>query len=95
MQPMRINAWYHIDEKRMENYMNNLNYETRFYHREGFQEEWPRINIELPAILLQHDETQTPEVIMGAQQLNEQKSLAQLRQLWAAFSLNISSIDNN
>lgn len=59
------------------NYMSNLNYETRFYHREGFMTEWPSLNIELPAILLQQDDQQ-PKVLMGAQQLNEQQSLAQL-----------------
>lgn len=60
------------------NYMSNLNYETRFYHKKGFKQEWPQLSIELPAILLQKDDTQVPEIIMGAQQLNEQQSLAQL-----------------
>ena len=59
-------------------YMSSLNYETRFYHKKGFKQEWPQLNIELPAILLQKDDNIRPEILMDAVLLDEQKSLAQL-----------------
>lgn len=59
-------------------YMSTLNYETRFYHRAGFKTEWPMLDIELPVIMIQKEETQRPEILMDAALLNEQKSLAQL-----------------
>ncbi len=58
-------------------YMSTLNYETRFYHRAGFKTEWPMLDIELPAVMIQKDSNR-PEVLMDAALLNEQKSLAQL-----------------
>ena len=58
-------------------YMSTLNYETRFYHRAGFKTEWPMLDIELPAVMIQKD-SDRPEVLMDAALLNEQKSLAQL-----------------
>ncbi len=58
-------------------YMSTLNYETRFYHRAGFKTEWPMLDIELPAVMIQKD-SHRPEVLMDAALLNEQKSLAQL-----------------
>lgn len=59
-------------------YMSKLNYETRFYHRDGFAKEWPSLNIKLPVILIQRDDSYDPEILMDADMLNEQKSLAQL-----------------
>ena len=59
-------------------YMSSLNYETRFYHRDGFHTEWPTVNIELPAILIQYDDGAQPELLMDSKLLQEQQSLAQL-----------------
>ncbi len=59
-------------------YMSKLNYETRFYHRDGFGIEWPHITIELPAVLIQKEDSADPEVLMDAALLNKQQSLAQL-----------------
>lgn len=59
------------------NYIAKINYETRFYHREGFRQEWPDLDIELPAILIQKADA-TPQILLDANLLNEQQSLAQL-----------------
>ncbi len=58
-------------------YMRSLPYETRFYHRDGFRNEWPMLNINLPAILIQYG-SERPKLLVSNETLNEQKSVAQL-----------------
>lgn len=58
-------------------YIRRLPYEVRFYHRDGCHRDWPQMRIELPAILLQRPD-QPPAVLLGASELSEQKSAAQL-----------------
>jgi hypothetical protein len=61
-------------------YMGKLPYETRFYHRDGFRQEWPTQNAALPAIFMLEDDGSLRTVV-EAQELNEQKSIAQLTAL--------------
>ncbi len=58
-------------------YMRNLPYETRFYHRDGFRREWPMISHSLPAIFIQNG-AETPKLLVPSDALDQQKSVAQL-----------------
>jgi hypothetical protein len=58
-------------------YMRNLPYETRFYHRDGFRQEWPNQLAKLPAIFMQEEDGSLTTVI-SAEELNQQSSIAQL-----------------
>jgi hypothetical protein len=61
-------------------YMGKLPYETRFYHRDGFRQEWPAQNDPLPAIFMQ-EEGGGLRTIVHAHELDAQKSIAQLTAL--------------
>jgi hypothetical protein len=63
--------------KEWKDYMSNLPYETRFYHRDGFRQEWPGQNIPFPAILMA-EEDGALRVLVSAQELDKQSSIAQL-----------------
>jgi hypothetical protein len=63
--------------KEWKDYMGNLPYETRFYHRDGFRQEWPNENISFPAILMA-EEDGALRVLVSAQELDKQSSIAQL-----------------
>jgi hypothetical protein len=58
-------------------YMGKLPYETRFYHRDGFVQEWPGQKITLPAILMLEDDGDL-RVLVSSEELDQQSSLAQL-----------------
>jgi hypothetical protein len=58
-------------------YMSNLPYETRFYHRDGFRQEWPSEHAALPAIFMK-DEDGNLRMLVDADELNSQSSIAQL-----------------
>jgi hypothetical protein len=58
-------------------YMRNLPYETRFYHRDGFRSEFPNQLARLPAIFML-EEDGSMRTIMRAEELDEQLSIAQL-----------------
>lgn len=58
-------------------YLPNLPYEARFYHRDGFRQEWPNQNAKLPAIFMQEEDGSLRTVI-GAEELDQQSSIAQL-----------------
>lgn len=58
-------------------YIAKINYETRFYHRDGFRQEWPLLDVVLPAILIQKGDA-SPKILLDTDLLNEQQSLAQL-----------------
>lgn len=64
-------------KREWKDYMRNLPFETRFYHRDEFRQEWPMLGCELPAILLQQG-AEPPTVLIPAATLNEQRSIAQL-----------------
>ena len=64
------------------NYMQNLNYETRFYHRNGFAAEWRALSgTPLPAVFVQRGEDAQPRLLVSAEKMNEQKSVAQFTAL--------------
>jgi hypothetical protein len=63
--------------KEWKDYMGNLPYETRFYHRDGFRQEWPGYNISLPSILML-EEDGSLRVVVGSDELDKQSSIAQL-----------------
>jgi hypothetical protein len=63
--------------KEWKDYMGNLPYETRFYHRDGFRQEWPGQNIGLPAILMLEDDGSL-RVVVSSEELDKQSSIAQL-----------------
>lgn len=57
--------------------MRNLPYETRFYHRDGFRQEWPNQQAKLPAIFML-DEDGSLRTVVSAKELEQQSSIAQL-----------------
>jgi hypothetical protein len=61
-------------------YMGKLPYETRFYHRDGFRQEWPSQNEPLPAIFILEDDGAL-RTLVHAHELDAQKSIAQLTAL--------------
>jgi hypothetical protein len=61
-------------------YMRNLPYETRFYHRDGFRQAWPNQLAKLPAIFMQ-EEDGTLRTIINSEELDKQSSIAQLTAL--------------
>lgn len=58
-------------------YMRNLPYETRFYHRDGFRQEWPNQQAKLPAIFML-DVDGSLRTVVSAEDLDQQVSIAQL-----------------
>jgi hypothetical protein len=69
-----------IMRKDWKDYMGKLPYETRFYHRDGFRQEWPTQHAPLPAIFML-EEDGSLRTIVEAHELDEQKSIAQLTAL--------------
>jgi hypothetical protein len=61
-------------------YMRNLPYETRFYHRDGFQKDWPRIGGALPAIFYQTTANDM-QILISRSELEAVSSVAQLTAL--------------
>jgi hypothetical protein len=61
-------------------YMSNLPYQTRFYHRDGFKQEWPGNKEALPAIFM-CEEDGSLRTVVSAAELNQQSSIAQLTAL--------------
>jgi hypothetical protein len=66
--------------KEWKDYMGRLPYETRFYHRDGFRQEWPRRTESLPAIFML-EEDGTLRTLIPSHELDAQKSIAQLTAL--------------
>lgn len=58
-------------------YVRNLPYETRFYHRDGFRQEWPNQQAKLPAIFML-DVDGSLRTVVSAEDLDQQVSIAQL-----------------
>jgi hypothetical protein len=63
--------------KEWKDYMGNLPYETRFYHRDEFRQEWPSHTMSLPAILMLQED-RSLRVLVSAEELDKQSSIAQL-----------------
>jgi hypothetical protein len=57
--------------------MRDLPYETRFYHRDDFRQEWPNQHSKLPAIFML-DEDGSLQTIISAEELDQHSSIAQL-----------------
>ncbi len=61
-------------------YMRGLPYETRFYHRDGFQRDWRGIGQEFPAIYFQA-KANDMKILIGRSELETVTSVAQLTAL--------------
>lgn len=61
-------------------YMRALSYETRFYHRDGFRNDWPKIGEALPAIFFQVRANDL-EILISRSELEAVTSVAQLTAL--------------
>lgn len=61
-------------------YMRSLPYETRFYHRDGFQRDWSGIADELPAIFFQATANDM-KILVARSELEAVSSVAQLTAL--------------
>lgn len=61
-------------------YMSKLSYETRFYHRDGFRKDWPKVIVDLPAIFFQDDSTEL-QLLISKKDLEAVSSIAQLTAL--------------
>lgn len=59
--------------KDWKDYMSKLPYETRFYHRDGFRQEWPAQNMALPAIFML-EEDGSLRTVVAADELDAQKA---------------------
>ena len=61
-------------------YMSRFAYETRFYHRDGFRKDWPKIAVDLPAIFFQST-TAEMQLLVPKTELEAVSSVAQLAAL--------------
>jgi len=72
-------------------YMRNLPYETRFYYRDGFREDWPGIREALPGIFFlasAHD----IKILIAKSELESVSSVAQLASLLGRRILELKTV---
>jgi hypothetical protein len=75
-------------------YMRALSYETRFYHRDGFRNDWPKIGEALPAIFFQVRANDL-QMLISRNELESVTSVAQLTALLGRRIADMKTADRN
>ncbi len=58
-------------------FIEGLPYPSEFLHRDQFRDRWPELDVPLPAILMQEGE-RAPDVLVGADEMAREQSVAEL-----------------